>query len=79
MGAALVAAPAQESTLRPWGGGIWRRRRCQRNTSEADPTTTWEAFQAFGRAVDEAGVARLTFAAPFFGTNVGTDDYTDQL
>jgi hypothetical protein len=46
---------------------------------EADPTTAWEAFQAFGRAVDDGGVARLTFAAPFFGTNVGTDDYTDQL
>jgi len=46
---------------------------------EADPTATWEAFQAFGRAVDDGGVAKLTFAAPFFGTNVGTDDYTDQL
>jgi hypothetical protein len=46
---------------------------------EADPATTWDAFRAYGETVDDGGVARLTFAAPFFGTNVGTDDYTDQL
>jgi len=41
--------------------------------------TTWQAFRAYGEAVDAGSVARLTFAAPFFGTNVGTDDYIDQL
>jgi hypothetical protein len=46
---------------------------------EGDPSAAWKAFRAFGQAVDDGGVARLTFAAPFFGTNVGTDDYTDQL
>jgi hypothetical protein len=46
---------------------------------EGDPVATWEAFKAYAEQVDAGGVAKVTFAAPFYGTNVGTDDYTDQL
>ena len=46
---------------------------------DGDPAAAWEAFRAFGSTVAAGGTARLTFAAPFVPTNVGTDDYTDQL
>ena len=46
---------------------------------EGDPVGTWEAFGAYAKAVDAGGVARVTFAAPFYGTDVGTDDHADQL
>ena len=46
---------------------------------EGDPTAGWKAFHTYADAVDAGGVATVTFAAPFYGTNVGTDDYTDQL
>ena len=46
---------------------------------EADPASAWASFRSFGEKVDAGGVARVTFAAPFFGTNVGTDDHADQL
>ena len=37
------------------------------------------ASRKYADAVDAGGVAKVTFVAPFYGTNVGTDDYTDQL
>jgi hypothetical protein len=46
---------------------------------EGDPVETWKAFGSYAEAVDAGGVARVSFAAPFYATNVGTDDYTDQL
>jgi hypothetical protein len=44
-----------------------------------DPTTVWDAFRAYGRTIDEGGMGRVTFAAPFLPTDVGTDRYTDEL
>ena len=46
---------------------------------EKEPTAVWDAFRAYGQAVDAGGVGRLTFAAPFLPTEVGTDKYTDEL
>ena len=46
---------------------------------DADPAGAWRSFRDFGERVNGGGVARLTFAAPFLRTNVGTDDYTDRL
>ena len=46
---------------------------------EGDPTAGWKAFHSYAESVDAGGVATVTFAAPFYGTNVGTDDFTDQL
>ncbi|HEY1281696.1 MAG TPA: hypothetical protein VGF22_18595, partial [Acidimicrobiales bacterium] len=46
---------------------------------EKEPTEVWDAFRAYGQAVDAGGVGRLTFAAPFLPTEVGTDKYTDEL
>jgi hypothetical protein len=46
---------------------------------EGDPGEVWEAFRRYGESVDASGKARLTFAAPFFGTKAGTDEYADQL
>ena len=46
---------------------------------DSEPEATWEAFRSYAAAVDAGGVATVTFAAPFYGTNVGTDDYCDQL
>jgi hypothetical protein len=39
----------------------------------------WDAYREYGRAIEGAGVGRVTFAAPFLPTVVGTDTYTDQL
>jgi hypothetical protein len=46
---------------------------------EADPTSVWEAFRGYAKTVDAGGVGKVTFAAPFLPTVVGTDTYTDQL
>ncbi len=46
---------------------------------EADPRDCWEPFAALGKHVEAAGLARTLLVAPFIPTNVGTDDYTDQL
>jgi hypothetical protein len=46
---------------------------------EKEPTEVWDAFRAYGQAVDAGGVGRVTFAAPFLPTEVGTDKYTDEL
>jgi hypothetical protein len=46
---------------------------------DTEPTGTWDAFRAYARTVDDGGVGRVTFAAPFIPTVVGTDTYTDQL
>jgi hypothetical protein len=46
---------------------------------EKEPTAVWDAFRAYGQTVDAGGVGRVTFAAPFLPTDVGTDRYTDEL
>jgi hypothetical protein len=46
---------------------------------EKEPTEVWDAFRAYAKAVDDGGVGRVTFAAPFIPTDVGTDRYTDEL
>jgi hypothetical protein len=46
---------------------------------EKEPSEVWDAFRAYAKAVDGGGVGRVTFAAPFIPTEVGTDRYTDEL
>jgi len=44
-----------------------------------EPTRCWDAFREYGRTVDAGGIGRVSFAAAFIPTVVGTDTYTDQL
>ena len=37
------------------------------------------AFREYAATIEAGGVGRVTFAAPFIPTVVGTDKYTDQL
>jgi hypothetical protein len=46
---------------------------------DAEPTGLWAGFRDYAAAIDEGGRGRVTFAAPFLPTVVGTDTYTDQL
>jgi hypothetical protein len=46
---------------------------------EGDPTASWGRVRDYAEQVDRGGAARVTFAAPFLATVVGTDRYTDQL
>src|SRR4051812_3578698 len=46
---------------------------------EQDPRQVWESFRQYAKTIDAGGKGRVTFAAPFFPTDVGTDKYTDQL
>jgi hypothetical protein len=46
---------------------------------EGDPTASWDRVRAYAERVDGGGAGRVTFAAPFLATVVGTDTYTDQL
>lgn len=46
---------------------------------EHDPVKCWDEFHAYAAAVDQSGMGRVTFAAPFIPTVVGTDTYTDEL
>ena len=43
------------------------------------PPRCWAGFRRYAEEVDAGGVGRVTFAAPFIPTDVGTDRYTDQL
>jgi hypothetical protein len=46
---------------------------------EGDPAASWDRVRAYADRVDGHGAGRVTFAAPFLATVVGTDRYTDQL
>ncbi len=46
---------------------------------DGSPVDVWDAFRAYAAEVDRGGAGRVTFAAPFLPTIVGTDTYTDQL
>jgi hypothetical protein len=46
---------------------------------EGDPASSWGQIRAYADRVDAGGAGRVTFAAPFLATAVGTDTYTDQL
>jgi hypothetical protein len=43
------------------------------------PPAGWQAFRDYATAVVDGGVGRVTFAAPFLPTDVGTDRYIDEL
>jgi hypothetical protein len=45
-----------------------------------DPRTVWaERYAPLGKALEDAGLGRVSFASPFISTVVGTDTYMDQL
>jgi len=44
-----------------------------------EPDQCWDAFRQYGDDIDAGGAGRVTFAAPFIPTVIGTDTYLDQL
>ena len=46
---------------------------------EEDPRGCWKRFLDYAGNLEASGVGRVTSAAPFLRTVVGTDLYTDQL
>jgi hypothetical protein len=46
---------------------------------ETDPRAVWDSFREFADTIDAGGKGKVTWAAPFFATKVGTDTYVDQL
>jgi hypothetical protein len=44
-----------------------------------EPTRCWDAFRRYGEEIDRGGVGRVSFAAPFLPTVIGTDTYVDQI
>jgi hypothetical protein len=46
---------------------------------DEEPSAAWDAYRDYGEAVDASGVGRVSFAAPFRPTIVGTDTFTDRL
>jgi hypothetical protein len=46
---------------------------------EVDPREWWPGARAYAELLESAGAGRVTFAAPFLPTVVGTDTYADQL
>jgi hypothetical protein len=71
--------PAQRAPMSLGADGGGDDRLIQLCFLESDPQSGWEAFRQYGNAVDSGGVGRVTFAAPFLPTVLGTDRYTDQL
>jgi hypothetical protein len=46
---------------------------------DEEPSRRWDAYREYGKAVEASGAGRVSFAAPFWPTVVGTDVYTDRL
>ncbi|MEC8998657.1 MAG: hypothetical protein VYC56_00045 [Actinomycetota bacterium] len=46
---------------------------------EADPRECWDRFKGYAERLEASGLGRVTSAAPFLRTVVGTDRYTDEL
>jgi len=46
---------------------------------EADPAACWNRFVDYAARLEASGLGRVTSAAPFLRTVVGTDRYTDEL
>lgn len=46
---------------------------------EGSPSDSWDDIRAYAAAVASQGLGTVTFAAPFLPTNVGTDQYTNEL
>jgi hypothetical protein len=46
---------------------------------ESDPRGCWDRFVDYAERLEASGLGRVTSAAPFFRTDVGTDRYTDEL
>ena len=72
-----VVRPPAPMDLGTDGGNV--NRLVQLAFLESEPTRLWDAFRAYAARIDGGGLGKVTFAAPFIPTNVGTDQYTDQL
>jgi len=46
---------------------------------EQEPESCWDDIRAYAATINAGGKGRVTFAAPFIPTDVGTDRYTDEL
>jgi hypothetical protein len=46
---------------------------------ERDPEVCWDGIRRYTARIDQGGRGRVSFAAPFLPTVVGTDTYTDEL
>lgn len=74
MGAGTERAPMDLGM--PPGG---HERRLQMFFCDGDPRGQWDRFRGYAAGLEDAGMGRVVFAAPFFPTIVGTDAYTDEL
>ena len=72
-------APGQPGGVSLGSDGGGTARIVQLAFIEGDPVAAWPAFRAYADAITRRGFGRVTFAAPFYATVVGTDTYTDEL
>ena len=66
------------------GGRRWAARRqhhrlVQLAFIEGDPRPAWDVFRAYAKAIEAGGKGKVSFAAPYVKTVVGTDTYVDQI
>jgi hypothetical protein len=59
------------------GGGA--ERLLQLGFVKGSPEDVWPAVQQYAEALEASAAGRVSFAAPFLPTIVGTDTYTDEL
>ncbi len=74
--------PADDQQTSPMALGApggSRQRVVQLLFSDLEPTQAWDDVRGYTAAIESSGLGRVTFAAPFLPTDVGTDRHTDQL
>lgn len=69
----------QTSPMPLGASGGSRERVVQLMFSERAAEDAWDDVRAYAEGLDARGIGRVTFAAPFHPTDVGTDRYTDEL
>ena len=71
--------PPPQTPVKMGAGPGGPTRFCQLFFTDKDPKASLEALHAYAQAIERSGVARLSLAAPFTKTIIGTDTYVDQL
>jgi len=74
------ALPSDNNVPMPLGSsGGSSQRLLQLIFLSADPAERWDDIRAYAEEIERTGAGRVTFAAPFVPTVIGTDTYTDEL
>ncbi len=47
--------------------------------TDGDVRESWDRFKRYAEVIDESGLAKVVFAAPFHKTVIGTDKYVDEI